>query len=85
MKIKDIAKKLEMTPKLVRRFIRSGKIKATKDEKGHWFSEGELPTKESLLEKPVKEVKIKATKVKKEKATTTKKVEPAPKKATTTE
>lgn len=77
MKIKDIAKKLEMTPKLVRRFIRSGKIKATKDEKGHWFSEGELPTRESLLEKPVKEVKIKAT--------TTKKVEPAPKKATTTE
>ena len=57
MQIKEMAEKLGMTPKLVRRFIRAGKIKAEKDDKGRYHYKGALPSKEHLLAKPVKAAK----------------------------
>lgn len=54
MKIQEIAKELDMAPKMVRRFIRAGKIDAKKDDKNRWNFTGTLPTKESLMEKAPK-------------------------------
>lgn len=62
MKIKEIAEKIGITTKATRRFIRAGKIKATKDDKGHWTVDGDLPTKESLTAKAPKVAKVKEEK-----------------------
>jgi predicted site-specific integrase-resolvase len=54
MDMKVMVEKLGMDAKAIRRAIRAGKIKATKDENGRWTVNGELPSKEELTKKVAK-------------------------------